>query len=708
MRAPAAASPLDAVGPFSREQAARWATGGTALLAWALVLWGGGFEPVAWGVAGIAVVGIAVASWALVRPPRIPVAVLGLLGLAVALTLWTAASVLWADTPQRAQEATGRAAIYTAALAIVLLPRWPAASLRRLLGTVLAGGVAVGAVALVRLATDDDPSALLIDGRLVWPAGYVNAAAGLWVIAVPVAIGLAAGAARSVAVRVVALPTAQLLLALCLLSQSRGALLAIAVAVAVMVVLSPRRGAVLLVTAALVAATAVGSGAIVDVRGAVDVATLSDRIDTALMRTLAASAGLLLLAVAAALLWGRLPRGARRGLGRPRTGLVASAAVAVALVVGAVAAVGNPVAWGTDKLDEALHGGYEQVAPTGDRLTGSLGSGRGDMYRVAWHAWRASPVLGIGAEDFQPVYLRDRRTGNAPRYAHSLPIGVLLGLGVVGAALAAALALGLLGGALRAWRRGTTATRTVVAVATAASVGWAAQAAWDWTWEFPTLTVLATLLLGAAARATDTAGAAPTREQRRSDHAPGRASDTEQPDVPVVPRSAAGRVGAAGLALATVAVVVGLGLLALSSAAFRDGTALAARDPAAAIERLGTAARLNPLDGDATLSRAILLRRQGDLDGWRAELDRTLRRAPNDWLAHLQRGVADANAAPRSGPRRRAALRELEAARERNPRQPVIGEVLDAVRDGRTVDPAAVERRIAERQRRLERPLAGH
>ena len=84
---------------------------------------------------------------------------------------------------------------------------------------------------------------------------------------------------------------------------------------------------------------------------------------------------------------------------------------AVAVVV-LVTAVGNPVAWGTDRVDEALHGGYEQVAPTGDRLTGSLGSGRGDMYRVAWHAWRAQPVLGIGAEDFQPVYLRDRRTTN--------------------------------------------------------------------------------------------------------------------------------------------------------------------------------------------------------------------------------------------------------------------------------------------------------
>jgi hypothetical protein len=693
----------------TREQTGRWATGTLVGLTWALSLWGGGFEPVAWGTAGMAIVLIAALAWTLLRPARVDRTVLVLLGLSAAITLWTGASMLWADTPQRAQEATGRTVIYSAALAIVLLPRWPTASLRRLLTAVVGGGAVIAAIGIGRLALATDPSSLLIDGRLVWPVGYVNAAAGLWVIAVPVAVGLAAGATRSGAVRVAALPLANLMLALCLLSQSRGALLALAAAAITMLVLSPRRGELLLASGLLVAAAAVSYGAIVDVRGAPDVATLTSRLDAVLERVTLTTVALAAIGLVVSVLWPRVPRRARGRLAAPRTGIVATTVVAVLVAVLLVGAVGNPIAWGTDKVDEALHGGYEQVAPTGDRLSGSLGSGRGDMYRVAWHAWRAQPIRGIGAEDFQPVYLRDRRTGNAPRYAHSLPIGVLLGLGLIGALLAAALALTLLGAAGRRWRSGDPAARTVIAVAVAGSVGWATQAAWDWTWEFPALTVLAIVLLGASARATDRAGEAPTAEQR---HARARAREHGiavppwETRGPAIPASIAGRFGFVALAATTVVVIGAFGVLAVSSAAFRKGTQLAATDPAAAIDRLGLAARLNPLDGDATLSRAIVRRRAGDVAGWRADIDRTLRRAPNDWLAHLERGIAEANAAPRRGPRRRAAIAALQRARDRNPLQPVIGEVLAAVQRGQRVDPAAVEARIAERQRQLEKPFA--
>lgn len=706
------AAPSDRLGLVapSREQGARWACGAMVLLAWALSLWGGGFEPVAWGVAGAAAVALAAGGWALARPARVDRSVLVLLGLASAITLWTAASMLWADTPQRAQEAAGRTVLYTAALAMVLLPRWPLASLRRLLGVLVAGGTLIALAALARLALAADPSSMLIDGRLVWPAGYVNAAAALWVVTVPVAIGLAAGVARSPAARVAALTVAPPMVALCLLSQSRGGLIALAVALATMIVLSPRRGSVLLIVAGVAAATALSYGAIVDVRGATAVATLNDRLDAALARVTVGTVALTMVGTAVLALTSRLPRPARRRLAGPGPGIAAAGALALVGVVALVVAVGNPVAWGADRVDDALHGGYEQVAPTGDRLTGSLGSGRGDMYRVAWHAWRAQPLVGIGAEDFQPVYLRDRRTTNAPRYAHSLPVGVVLGLGVVGAALAAALVIGLAAATARAWARGRTATRTAVSAAVAGAVGWAVQAAWDWTWEFPALTVLAIALIGASARATDTAGAAPTAEQR---HARARALEHGldvapwEPDVPIVPRGTAGRLGFAGLAVLTVALITAFGVLAIASAAFRQGTALATTRPDAAIDRLSLAVRLNPLDGDATLSRAIVRRRQGDVAGWRADVERTLRRAPDDWLAHLERAIDQANAAPRSGPRRRAAIAALVATLNRNPRQPVIREVLDAVERGERVDPSAVESRIARQQRTLERPFAG-
>lgn len=693
----------------TREQGARWACGAMVLLAWALSLWGGGFEPVAWGVAGIAAVGLAAGGWALARPARVDRSVLVLLALSAAIALWTAASMLWADTPQRAQEATGRTVLYGAALAVVLLPRWPAASLRRLLVVLVAGGAAIALVTFGRLAVETDPSAMLIDGRLVWPAGYVNAAAGLWVVTVPVAIGLAAGAVRAPAGRVAALTLAPVMLSLCLLSQSRGGLLALVVATATMVVLSPRRGSVLLVTAGVVAASALAYGAIVDVRGAADVATLNHRLDAVIARVVAGSAALMVGGTVVLTLTARLPRRTRHRLRRPRTGIAASTAVAVLAVVVLVAAVGNPVAWGTGRVDEALHGGYDQVAPTGDRLTGSLGSGRGDMYRVAWHAWRDQPLRGIGAEDFQPVYLRERRTTNAPRYAHSLPIGVLLGLGVVGAALAAALVALLVGLSARAWARGRSATRTVVAVAVAGATGWAVQAAWDWTWEFPALTVLAIVLIGASARATDSAGAAPPDqplETRSGAREPGVDVGPWDPDVPIVPRGAAGRAGFVALALLSGVLIASFAALAIASTAFRQGTALAGSRPDAAVDRLGVAVRLNPLDGDAALSRAIVRRRQGDVAGWRDDVALALRRAPNDWLANLERAIDRSNVA-RTGAERRAAVAALADVLRRNPRQPVIREVLDAVERGEHVDPTVVESRIARQQQSLERPFAG-
>ncbi len=339
-----------------------------------------------------------------------------------------------------------------------------------------------------------------------------------------------------------------------------------------------------------------------------------------------------------------------------------------------------------------------------------LGSGRGDMYRVAWDAWREQPLRGIGAEDFQPVYLEHRRTSNAPRYAHSLPIGLVLGLGIVGGLLAAALVATLLVATVRAYRRAAAATRTAIAVAVAASVGWALQAAWDWTWEFPALTLTAIVLLGASARATDEAGAAPTAEQRHvreraAQH--GIAVDPWEPDVPVLPRSAGGRAAAAAIGLVAAGLIVALGAIAAGNEAFRQGTRLAASDLAASADRLALAARLNPLDGDATLSRAIVLRRQGDVEGWRRELERTAQRAPNDWLGQLELAIIAANAAPRRGARRDAAVAQVRRAVARNPQQPALREVLRDAEAGRPIDPGVVEARIAERRRLLEHPFAG-
>lgn len=680
--------------PATAEQAARWAVGGAVLLALVLGRLEGGFAPVRWAPVGLVLLWAALVAWALNRRTPLPRGVRVALGAYALLTAWTLASVLWADTPGRALDAAGRTAVYGCALALALVPRWPRVSLGRLLALLGAATVVLAALTLWRVVHAPDPSSSFIDGRLIAPAGYVNATAGLWTIALLPLVHLAAGGARHPALRVAALVGAGLLLEVALLSQSRGATLALVAAAVVLVALTPRRGAVLLALAAVGGAGVLAAPILLDVRGAPSVALLSGRLDRAADEVLVSLGALAVLGIAWQVALALVPPRVREGLSSPRTGLVATAATVLVLLVAVVAAVGNPVSWVADRADQALSSdGYAGVAETGDRLTGSLGSNRGDMYRVALGALRDHPLTGVGAEDFQPVYLRERRSTEAPRYAHSFPLGVLAGLGVVGGLLAL-VALGtpvLL--ALRAGRRLATDARAGVAAALAGFAAWFAASAWDWTWEFPALTVLAFLLLGAAARATDDEGAAPSAELRAIRER-ARAHGVDVPDAarraPLLPATGRGRATAAVLVAAALVVSAGFAALGLSSGFLRHGTALAASDPRAATLAFDRAARLNPLESDALLSRSIVARRLGDPYAWRADLRRALDRSPDDWFARLQLGLALA-----ADGQLRPAFVELRRARALNPRQPVIQATIDALRDGQRVDPATVEAEIA-------------
>ncbi|MDO9407238.1 M48 family metallopeptidase [Patulibacter sp.] len=681
--------------PATPEQGTRWAVGLVAAGALVLGALQGGYAPSRYAPFAVLVL------WAVVvarvvpgrpatsGPARIAIAA------SVLLTGWTALSITWAATPGAALDATGRTVLYAAVLGLALLPRWPAASLRRLLVLVAAGAVllAVGTVAWVDLATD--PTRWVIDGRLVAPTGYVNATAGLWGIALVVLVHLASGGLRSPGGRVLALTGAGVVLQTSLLSQSRGAVLALVVATAVLVVLSPHRGAVLLVVAALAAATLPVAPGLLDVRGAPDAAALADGLHGASGRIALAALGLALLGAAWQVALARMGEVRREALSSRALGLATAGTLAAVLAVGAVAAIGNPVTWVGDKADQALHGGYGEVAPTGSRLTGELGSDRGDLYRVALDLFASRPLNGVGAEDFQAAYLRERDSQESARYAHSLPLGVLAGIGLVGGLLLlVALAVPLLA-ALRGRSGLDDPARAGSAAALAAFVAWAAGATWDWTWEFPALTVLAFVLLGAAARATGTAGAAPSPELlavRERARAHGIVVPDDRPSGPWLPSRGAARARLAGVVVAVAATTVVLAALGGSSYFLRKGTAQSSQDPEAAATSLARAARLNPLDGDAPLSRAVVVRRLGDVAGWRADLEETIDRAPEDWFAHLELGMAQAQAGERD-----AALSTLRRAARLNPNQPTVRDVLAAVERGDRVDPGEVEAIVAGR-----------
>ncbi|WP_320672300.1 O-antigen ligase family protein [Patulibacter defluvii] len=617
----------------------------------------------------MAVVAVALLAWPSGSAAPLPRSARVALAATVALAAWSALSIAWATVPARALEATARTVLYGVGLALVLRVPWPVAAARSLLALV-GGGIALLAVAtLLRTALAGDPGALVVDGRLTAPLGYVNATANLWLLGIwPLVDRACHGPRRG---RPAAAAAVVVLVGATLLTQSRGALLTLALtAVAYLLLVRPRAAPLALIAGVTLLALPLAMVAF-DVRSASSIPDLRSRLDAAVLAIAAAALVAATVVAGGQRARGRLPRALRRRLAHPRLRTAAAATIAVVLASAALVAIGDPVAWGGDRWRSFRDGGYREMPATGSRL-GSLGSSRYDFYRVALDRFAARPLTGDGAENIAVAYLRDRHGDEAPVYAHSLPLGVLAGLGAVGLALWAAL-LGGLGRAVAvARRRAGPEGRAVVAAAVAGFLAWFVHGLGDWLWEFPALTLLAFALLAVAARTV-----------------------ADGPPLPPGPRL---RWPAIGRRLTAVLVAAVLLLpLALASHWERRATALAFRQPERAIALFGRAAALDPLDADPLTSRAVLRRRRGDADGWERDLRRALGRVPDDWFARAELAMALAQRGDRRGARREAAR-----AIALNPRQPVLGEL----RDGRPVAPDAIERRLAAAQEQRLRPLA--
>jgi len=161
---------------------------------------------------------------------------------------------------------------------------------------------------------------------------------------------------------------------------------------------------------------------------------------------------------------------------------------AVAVVLGSKEASTQPLASGAAR--------YE-----------TLQSNRYAYWRVALTAFAAEPIRGVGAGGWAVYWLRDRSVNEGAQDAHSLELQTLAELGLVGAALLAAL-LGAVAVAAR------TADRIAPAMAAGRPPPWSpyvAHSPLDWDWQMPAVTliaiVLAGLLLAVADRAPPAGGA---------------------------------------------------------------------------------------------------------------------------------------------------------------------------------------------------------
>jgi O-Antigen ligase len=623
----------------------------------------GGYAPTALYPGAIFLLGLLVVTAIAFRAPArsVPRAAVIAFALLAAFTAWSFLSISWADAKADAWDGANRTLLYLTVFALFALPRWRASSAAIVLGAYSVGIAVLGATVVVEGMTTADPELMFNDGaRLVEPMGYTNAVAALFAASFWPAIFLASRRETPWAARGVLLAAAGLFVQLAIVPQSRGAFIAFPIILALYLAIVPNRVRSVLVLVPVLAATALAAPTLLDVftvadnRG--DLGAALDRAGEA-MAISALVLGVLGCALGLADRKVSIRAGTERLAGRGLA--VTAAAGAIVGTILLLGVIGNPVTWTEDRWDD-FKGNYEEQGPEESRFTGTLGSGRYDFYRVALgDEFASAPVVGTGADNFAVTYIRERETIEEPLYVHSLPIGILAGTGLVGAALFA----GFLGSSIVAAVRNRLAgadsfTRGLSAAALVAFGYWLVHASGDWLWSIPGLTAPALAWLAIATRVVG--GADPPAT------------------APARPRSPL-RLGGAAVAVAAVGFAVVT--YALPWAAARDIESAESTwrsNPDAAFDRLDRARDLNFLSGEPDVVAATIAEQLGETDRVRASLRDAIEREPKNWYALLQLGALEAFEGDRA-----AGLAHLERAAKLNPSDTQVRLVAQRARAGR-------------------------
>jgi len=668
------------IAPLRAAPAAVPALGALALM----VVWAtnqAGYPLTHWAPGGlIALALLAIALLAVVpRWAEIPLSVRIAVGALAAYTALSFLSILWAGVPGDAWEGANRTLLYL--LVFALFACWAQTGVTAALllcGWVLAM-VGVGLFVLLHIDAASGATrliALLPGGRLVYPAGYVNADAAQWLMAAWPALLLARERRLPWWLRGALAGGAVLLAELALLSQSRGSVYAEPVMLVLVFALLPGRVRTFALLVPVVGGIAAAAPAVLRVGervGALEGAnggvaphspavlhSATAALNTAVVATLLSALAVGVVVAVGAALERRRTLSPAAGA-RVHRGLAAVAVAAlVVLLAGGWAAAGNPVArarhaWDTFKSPK----GYAANSNTGSRLTSGLGSSRYDFYRVALDEFAAHPLLGIGADNFAEPYLAHGRSTETPRYPHSVELRTLAQTGLVGALLALA---GLGAALLAAWRalarNPDPLARAVAAAAVAGFAYWVVHGSFDWLWEFAGLGAPAFALLGLAC------ALAPRMRKQAAPRG-------KPPRWPL----------ALAVGVVAVAAIVSLTAPWLSSLELESAAHVWVRSPAQAYARLDHAARLNPLSDEPYVVAGSIALRLGEYARADREFALALERTPGDAYATLERGAI----ASASGDRREA-LVLLERAVRLAPRDPIARAALATVRGGHRVD----------------------
>jgi tetratricopeptide (TPR) repeat protein len=612
----------------------------------------GGYAPTAWYPGAfvflvLAAVGLTMRIGSLPRPVVWAVTLFGV------FTLWSFLSITWADAKGDAWDGANRTLLFFTVYTLFAVLRWRPREAALLLGVFATATAALGSWAFLAAAGNGGESGFL-DGRFTDPAGYANANAALFLAAFWPSAVLASRRETPWPARGLLLAVAGLLLQLGLLAQSRGSLPAFALALVLYVALVPDRARSLLTLLTIGATTVLSLGRLLEVYRADPGEDLQQALAAA--RTAFILTAVSLAAVGVAIgLFERRRRQVRAGA--PRLGrLVVGSVVVVGLAV-AVTIVSREAGGGA----LAARDGGASSRPT-SRLSDGLASGRYDLWRVAVLEFAHEPIQGVGADNFAVDYARERHAREEPLFPHSIELRLLAQTGLVGTGLFVGFLAFAVAAALRS-RRIDPARAAVAAAGVVSFSYWFAHGSIDWFWEIPALAAPALALLGLAG------GLSPANAMRA-----GRARR---------PRRAILAVAAAGLVTASISY-------ALPWLAARDVEAAVRgwrKDPAAALDRLERARRLNVLSGVPDVVTGVLARRLGDRERASEAFRRALGRAPADWYPHVELAVLDLEAG-----RRTAAVRHLEQARSLNPLEPSTRALLALALRNEPVPASLVER----------------
>jgi len=463
---------------------------GAAVAVGGLLAANGGFFPVSWSWATLALLWVAALALLLrapVRPTRLEAAFLS--GL-VCLVAWVWISIAWSiDLTQSVLEGERSLVLVAAVGAGLALAQRRA--VRPLLGGTLAGIAAVCAYALAtRLFPGRvghyDPLAVY---RLNTPVGYWNGLGLVAVLGVLIALGFALRS-RGTLGRALAGLTVPVLLLTLYFTYSRGAWGALAFGLAVLIALDPRRlsttaGLVALAPAPALAVWVASRSHALTRQSSILAAAKHDGHRLALV--------LLVLALCAAAIALALRVADRIAV--PRALRLAWAVLLVACLLaalgGAFVRYGSPPTIARRAYHSFIAPPPTHVVNLNARLFNLSSNRRVTLWKIAWQQADAHLLVGDGAGSFERYYLQHRTVALGVEDAHSLYLETLAELGAIGLAL---LVLALAVPLVAAWRH---RRHRLVPFACAAYVAYLVHAAVDWDWELAGVT-LAAILCGLA------------------------------------------------------------------------------------------------------------------------------------------------------------------------------------------------------------------